>query len=156
MPFEDCSCHAWAIDGYTEDHRAHVVSEEYNRLANDVMKLQSRDVNGKVDGLVSAVRSLCQTSLSAFDCTVYGGFTHETDGAPEHMWIESNNYIYDTMPGAPLRRAAANPHTRLQPPSEVRAFAPQRVGKCKAKLTRSQLSILNAAEGHWQNNTYNP
>jgi hypothetical protein len=151
-----CACHTWAIDGYTNDDRAKNVSDKYDTLANEVMKLQTVDLNGKVDGLVATVRRLTNAAQAAENITVYGGFEHNTDGAPEHMWMEYKGWIYDTMPGAPLRRSGASPQTRLQPPSEGRAFAPNMVGKCTAKLTISQLQIITAAQGHWANNEFDP
>ena len=133
-----------------------MVTGIYERLGMEVWKLQTPDLNGKVDGLTETVRRLANTTVTAVDITVYGGFQDTTDGAPEHMWIEYNGWIYDTMPGQRLRRVAASEATRLQPPSEGGPFPAAMVGRCAGKLSTSQLAVLTAAEGHWANNEYLP
>jgi hypothetical protein len=152
MSFLDrCSCHVWAIDGYTDDRQAVVVNESYDAEANRIVRVQDRRLIGHLDALVAHLVEHCRrTQVTAERCTIYGGFQSEEDGAPEHMWIEHRGYIYDTMPGAPLRRVLANPATRLQPPCEQAPFRPNKVGQHDSKLTVSQCHIIETAK--WNNN----
>jgi hypothetical protein len=63
------------------------------------------------------------------------------------MWFEYNGYVYDTMPGMPLRRIAASPQSRLRPPSEVQAFAANLVGSAPFSLTESQHRLVTGMNG---------
>lgn len=86
--------------------------------------------------LVITMKKILVTSVDTGDaCIIYGGFQDINDGAPEHMWLEHNGFIYDTMPGQLLRRDVANAWTRLCPPSEANAFAANLVGSVQSTLT---------------------
>lgn len=155
MGFRDIACHVWAIDGYVDDRRAQVVNDKYCAVSNNLLTSGSPMI-GNLDKLVAYLVEHCRRvpSVSGKECTIYGGFYNRTDAAPAHMWIEYGNHIYDTMPGAPLRRLPLTNASRLKPPSEGVAFGGDMVGKCKSTLTLSQLKILSNAV--WTGVEYDP
>src|SRR4051794_657764 len=113
MTFLTCSCHVWAIDGYTDDERAAELNRLYNEKANIYRQAATSgsrtkslkndgERNARVRDLVQAIqRDLGSELVRNQNVIIYGGF-RATQQAPEHMWIEYNNKIYDTMPGHPL------------------------------------------------------
>ena len=152
-----CSCHVWAIDGYVNDNLAAAVNTRYanesNRLLLAGAPLGNR--NARIQHLVQYAR--IGHEMTYFRATFFGGWQNNTDAAPEHMWLVYNGYIYDTMPGAPLRRKAAGfmGWHHLHPPSEQAAFARNMVGRWQGLLTRSQVHIIHTAV--WDgNNEYTP
>lgn len=144
MPFlTGCSCHVWAIDGWTNDATSHIVNTHYATVGTDLM---INAPNSALSDKVMALIAGCRVSNGASrECIIYGGFQNAADGSPEHMWIEYQGHIYDTMPGAPLRRVLATPQSRNHPPSEVGAFAPAMVGICPGVLTVGHLNTINGA-----------
>lgn len=167
MSFVDgCSCHVWAIDGYRGDVLANNVNTLYDNKSSEAMLAAMDDtrarkrrkltaetsLDAKIQGLVEA----CRTDVStALPCIIYGGFQYAGEGAPEHMWIEYGGYIYDTMPGQPLRRAKATKRSRLRPPCEMKTFAADMIGSYESTLTNSQLKIITDAKGLWAKGWYN-
>jgi hypothetical protein len=69
------------------------------------------------------------------------------------MWLEYGPYIYDTIPGAPLRRKVATPTSRIHPPSAYQ-YDPDQVGSALWYLTRAHLDVL--ARAVWVNNEFMP
>ncbi len=144
-----CACHTLAIDGWTTDQRAKLVNDAYSTLGMQLMTADSSDLNAKVTKLATDVRSKLSTCEAPIDIVLYGGFGRAKDGSPMHMWFECGDWIYDTMPGSPLRRVKLSSQTRLQPPSESGPFAQRAVGSCKAKIAVSQIMLIDEAAGHW-------
>src|ERR1044071_7980749 len=112
MAFTDyCSCHVWAIDGWVNDVLSRAVDDEYSNAGNAIAMGQVPNV-GTLNQKVAYLLQRCRVSPAispAAQGTLYGGFQNVGDGSPMHMWFEYNGYIYDTMPGSPLRRIAATP-----------------------------------------------
>ena len=85
---------------------------------------------------------------------LYGGFPHQNDGGPEHMWFEYDGFWYDTMPGKPLRRVAIdrrNPRSRWFPPCEEGGpFPANLVGEAEFTLTEKQLPLIQSRYIKWQ------
>ena len=155
MPFkEGCACHVWAIDGYSNDAEANIVNNLYADEATRLLLVG--DVRGsKHDRVAHLVQHARRSkTLEGEKTIIYGGWRGQGNAAPEHMWLEYNGYIYDTMPGAPLRRVQATAQTRLQPPSEGAAFARGEVGQCESLLTVRQYEILKKAA--WEDGEYMP
>jgi len=151
MSFRDCACHVWAIDGYHDDEQAHATDIRYVTLADDLLAHgRLGDKSDRVAQLVKKVRR-AQASAGA-KAIIYGGWQNDTDAAPEHMWLEYGDYIYDTMPDAPLRRKAANALSRLHPPSEFgnRGFDKSRVGSYATTLTVYQYAIITDPAATWR------
>ena len=152
-----CSCHVWAIDGYIDDASANVVNQAYDAAGNNNLLNGRPPGVGTLDQLVAYLVVQCRRTplRAAIPCVVFGGFQNAADGAPEHMWLQSGNFIYDTMPGAPLRRKMiAGAPTLLHPPSEHAAFPAARVGSTPTSLTTSQFNMITSAV--WVNNEYSP
>lgn len=148
MSFGDgCVCHVFAIDGYTNDLQAHQVDERYTSEANAIMGLRRGRSSQQLSDKVARLVEFCRQGItsSAEECTIYGGFQSATDGAPEHMWVEWNGHIYDTMTGAPLRRMVANELSRRHPPSERKPFSENKIGKFSAMLTLAQRRNIDSA-----------
>lgn len=144
---QGCSCHVWAIDGYSVN--AGIVNERYNEKTTGML------VDGDCfENLVYKVGSIvdhCRRKLSlttAETIRIYGGFADKNLGGPEHMWIEYKGYIYDTMPGHPLRRAPAT-QDRLHPPCELAPFPADLVGSVVKFLTEDQRRLIKSKE--WNN-----
>lgn len=152
MAFQDgCACHVWAIDGYTNDQRAANVNALYANESTRILVENDQDFIGQLDLLVAHLVRHCRRNPATGDiCVIYGGFQNAGDGAPEHMWLEYNGFIYDTMPGAMLRRVVANDLTRLRPPSEQQAFDADLVGRMQSTLTVSQRRIINNSAAAFQ------
>lgn len=71
------------------------------------------------------------------------GLFYDDQMLPEHMWIVKNGMIYDTMPGAPIRRNINN--NKLNPPSETNLVAQQNLAFAEVALfSRSQTAIINS------------
>ena len=154
MSFIDgCACHVWAIDGWVNFELASAVNTLYTKEANRLFGKALGDKGARVGALVEAVRQ-AQT-VANHKAIFYGGWQNETDSAPEHMWFGYKGYIYDTMPGAPLRRKAAASTGWNWPPSEKRAYKTNMVGSWEGLLTSRQIHILETAK--WdENNEYTP
>jgi hypothetical protein len=152
-----CSCHVWAIDGYTDDASAGIVNNAYIAAGNTNLLVGRPPGVVTLDQLVASLVTTCRRAALRVStpCRVFGGFQNAADGAPEHMWLQSGNYIYDTMPGAPLRRKfIVNANTLLHPPSEHAAFPAARVGEAATSLTTSQFDMITSAV--WVNDEYMP
>lgn len=151
MSFEDsCSCHVWAIDGYTDDEIAYQVNDIYAKTAMNLMSKKASKAK-KLAALVEAARV---TPPTVTGMIIYGGWQVSGEGAPEHMWIECEGYIYDTMPGHPLRRKVASEATRFHPGCEEAPFKKNKVAWVESTLTLSQFKILQAAK--WHDDAYMP
>ena len=91
--------------------------------------------------LLEAVRAEIGTPANAL---LYGGF-RRGQKAPEHMWIEYDGHIYDTMPGYGLCKAPANSQYKTCPGLENDDFGTGAV--CiPMKLTASQLERIRAED----------
>jgi len=144
---EGCGCHVWAIDGWTDDATAKQVNDRYDSEGNSIL-LGSVQVDNTCDAKVAHLLVTCRRQLRVHHHGVlFGGFQNATDGAPEHMWFLYHGFLYDTMPGAPLRRVATGDDARSlrHPPSEVRRFSRERVGRTPFHLTASQYQLIKAA-----------
>jgi hypothetical protein len=153
MSFIDgCACHVWAIDGWVNFPLASAVNTLYSREADRLYGKPLGDKGVRVGALVKAAR---QAQIVANHKAIfYGGWQNDTDSAPEHMWFVYKGYIYDTTPGAPLRRKAGGSDGWNSPPS-ARAYKPNMVGSWEGLLTNSQIRILETAK--WdENNEYTP
>jgi hypothetical protein len=151
MAFLDgCACHVWAIDGWVNDALSREVNEDYAEAGTGIAMgtVHAATLNAKVTHLLNTCRI---SPAVAQPGTLYGGFQAAGDGSPEHMWFEHGGYVYDTMPGSPLRRIAASALTRLRPPSESEAFAPGLVGSTPFSLTESQYRLISGAGIVWAN-----
>jgi hypothetical protein len=147
-----CACHVWALDGWLDDGLARDVNENYanagTAMALGVMP--PGGLNGRVTRLLADCR---MTPAVAQPGILYGGFANVGDATPTHMWFEHGGYVYDTMPGAPIRRLPATTATRIQPPSEVGAFVPNLVGYAIFSLSATQSAIVTNGAIAWGNET---
>jgi hypothetical protein len=147
-----------AIDGWIDDTLSGAVDDEYSNAGNAIVTGQVPNV-GTLNQKVAWLLQRCRVSPAirpAAQGTLYGGFQNAGDGSPMHMWSEYNGYIYDTMPGKPLRRMAATPATRLGPPSEGGPFPAGRVGSTPFQLSESQHRLITGGGGapiNWQADT---
>ena len=143
MPFKDIACHVWAIDGYKDDATAKDVNERYVAASKDLVvsnNKASRDAGLKA--LVDASRRSAHTKEVAI---VYGGY-RRGQKTPEHMWMEYNGLIYETMPGYELHKAVASSATRKCPPLENDAFESSGVAEYKTYLTESQKAYIASVD----------
>jgi hypothetical protein len=138
-----CACHVWAIDGWLDDELASEVNENYNNSANAM--LFHRPPGGLTGRITRLLQDCRRTPPVAQAGRLWGGFQRVDDGAPEHMWFEYNGYLYDTMPGSPVRRIAATEWTRRRPPSEEAEFPANRVASIPFSLTATQHHIVTTA-----------
>jgi hypothetical protein len=83
--------------------------------------------------------------MANYKATIYGGWDYDTDAAPAHMSLVYKAYIYDTMPGHPLRRKAAGSMGWNFPACEERALDRNMIGRWQGLLTRSQVQIIETA-----------
>ena len=151
MSFEDsCVCHVWAIDGYAGDALARNMGRLYEDEGTRLL-ISKSNLLGNLDGVVAHLVEHSRTAQATVaHCTIYGGFQRAKEGAPEHMWLEYDGYVYDTMPGAPLRRVAAAGR-QCWPPSEQSAFNTNKVGKVDSVLTTQQFWMIQNAT--WKRNS---
>jgi len=156
MSFIDgCACQVWAIDGWVNFQLASAVNTFYTNEANRLFGKPLGDKGARVGALVEAARQ-AQT-VENHKATFYGGWQNNTDSAPEHMWFVYEGYMYDTMPGAPLRRKAVGSTGWNWPPSEKRAYNTNMVGSWQGLLTLNQVNILKIAKDKWDaNDEYTP
>ena len=148
MAFIDgCACHVWAIDGWVNDILSKEVNENYANAGTNIMLGHGgglTNLNAKVAYLLQSCRISPAVAQAG---TLYGGFQKADDGSPEHMWFEYNGYVYDTMPGSPLRRIPATALSRMQPPSETQAFSANMVGSTPFSLTETQYRLTMGMAG---------
>jgi hypothetical protein len=141
MPFKTIACHVWAIDGYVDDSTAETVNNIYNETANSLKP--SADMTTKFQNLAVLIQLCRQSKLTDESATVYGGFRVKQN-APEHMWLEYNGKIYETMPGEELVVDDATPKTRVTPKLENSPFEKSRVAVISTKLTVNQKNYINS------------
>jgi hypothetical protein len=144
MPFRTIACHVWAIDGYVDDAAANTVNTLYTSLGNTLLASHSREdtITWRRSALKTLIDQCRQSSLTDEEATVYGGF-RDGQGAPEHMWLEYNGMIYETMPGHLLVTCPATPATRKQTPLEGFAFPTKGVVSVATQLTLRQRACIN-------------
>ena len=144
MPFRQIACHVWAIDGYIYDPSAATVNTLYTELANSLLASTGREdtVRWRRQALKSLIDQCRQSDVTDEEATVYGGF-RDGQGAPEHMWIEYNGTIYETMPGHLLVSCPATPASRVQTPLEGFTFPKKGVVSVSSYLTVRQRSCIN-------------
>ena len=158
MPFlNGCSCQVWAIDGYVSDVQTATANNSYANYGNGLA--MAGTPLGNMDARVAAIVAAARQGQTVADAigTIFGGWNNDVDATPMHMWLVYRGKIYDTMPGAPLRRKNAGfmGWNHRHPPSEAAAFAANRVGSSQELLTRSQLHQIGIAV--WDaNNEYTP
>jgi hypothetical protein len=119
------------------------------------MDLLLRSFSGSLTSKVEKFKE-CRVSpsLETFRCVIYGEFEFKADVTPTHMWLEYNGYIYDTIPGLPLRRKQANPTSRLSPGCVDGQYDPTHVASSKWFLSASHMAVLLTAQ--WVNDEYMP
>lgn len=153
MPFKNCACHVWAIDGYTDDDRSKEVHEQYALVGMNIRSVLNKrrnpysDYSNRIAKLVKDCRIEEATEET---CTIYGGFGNEFDGSPVHMWLEYGGYIYDTVPGQKLYRVPADHSSRISPGAyQVGGvdsnYLTSQVGRFESTLTVTQRDIIAAA-----------
>lgn len=156
MPFNDYACHVFAIDGYKDDARALKANDAYKNLfpqaaqGSRVRRPTGWNANSTLLGIINSVRSQTGATLSTTKIKVYGGFRSGTL-QPEHMWIEYNNVIYDTMPNKALHATPATSQTRLCPwleGIEFRTVNGDCVTSCEVFATEDQLENIKSAQIH--------
>ena len=143
MSFKEIACHVWAIDGYKDDDTAKRVNELYNNHAK-TLRVQN-NLNSRREALQSLVNKARQSDLTDENITVYGGF-RRNQNAPEHMWIEYKNKIYETMPDRDLCVVDATAAYRACPPLEGEEFGANGVASIAEKLTVNQRGYLASLE----------
>lgn len=150
MSFKNTPCHVWAIDGYIDDERANLVDAKYISESDnltDPFRVRPKRVTLSYDEivkrLVSNVRSKTKAKITTNSAIIYGGF-RGGQKAPEHMWVEFNGRIYDTMPEQILFSVPATPETRNQPFLERAEFRGdgEGVGEFATCLTENQSAFL--------------
>jgi hypothetical protein len=137
---ENIACHVWAMGGEFDDSSARKMNTKYDAGAMLLMnggQCADKFLNGLLKEAIemgrtapgsiksgayktAALRFLvhyCRNQTAPIKpdgkTYVYGLFRHsgrEIQYAPEHMWIKHGSYVYDTMPGSPVRKAASNKH----------------------------------------------
>ena len=144
-----CACHVWAIDGWVNDILSTEVNDNYAEAGTAIAlgQVHAATLVAKIAYLLNYCRISPQVAQAGI---LYGGFQNVGDGSPEHMWFEHNGFVYDTMPGSPLRRIAASPLTRLQPPSETGAFAANKMASTPFSLSESQYRLITGGGIVWQ------
>jgi hypothetical protein len=147
---EGCSCRVWAIDGWVNDAISHAVN---NQIADVGTGLLVNGFNGSHDAKLAQFKQCRISAQVAVPCVIYGEFEYQDDVTPTHMWLEYGPYIYDTIPGAPLRRKVATPASRIHPPSAYQ-YDPNQVGSALWYLTTAHLAVLERAV--WVNNEFMP
>lgn len=147
MPFvEACSCRVWAIDGWVDDATSKLVNDDISTIGT---MLFSENYAGTHNEKVAQFLPSRHSVTTSHQCVIYGEFEFPGDVTPTHMWMEYQGYIYDTIPGAPLRRIPATALSRLHPPSCGGAFAPGQIGRVDYTLSSAHIAILGRAAGHW-------
>ncbi|CAD6531910.1 hypothetical protein LMG27952_02635 [Paraburkholderia hiiakae] len=144
MGFRQAACHVWAIDGYEDDDRMARVNTAYTEASPESVENNKGWRSATVERAVVTVRARLRPALTDRPCTIYGGF-RRGQKLPEHMWLEYNGYIFETMPGHDLVFEQANNRNRDTPRLEGDPFANANVGFCISVLTESQLAMINAA-----------
>lgn len=141
MPFNDIACHVWAIDGYRDDTAAAAANGRYVDAAN-LLKVKNNlmDRNRALDHLVTHTRG---SQVTTKQIVIYGGF-RRNQNAPEHMWMEYDGKIYETMPGYALHTADATADTRACPPLENDPFDKEGVAQVVTFLTEYQRDFIAA------------
>jgi hypothetical protein len=128
----------FAIDGYTTDDAANTVNDNYDTAAGTLLTANNVAARrASLQFLLAAVREAANTTTNA---TLWGGF-RRNQNAPEHMWIEYNGFIYDTMPGSGLCRVPANATYRTCPGLENLDFGTGAVS-IGMTLTASQIALI--------------
>jgi hypothetical protein len=140
MPFRDFACHVWAIDGYDDEPTAKLVNDRFTSTANSI-GLVGNNLGERREALRKIVNAARVSDLTQIPIIVYGGF-RDGASAPEHMWIEYNNTIYETMPGHDLCHENATPASRVKPQLEGYPFGPKGVANINTKMTVNQRSYL--------------
>jgi len=142
MPFEDCACHVWAIDGYRDDDTAELVNNAYATCATSLRTTNTAE--SRQEALVALLKAARAEIGTTNGAKLYGGF-RRGQKAPEHMWLEFDGYIYDTMPGYGLCRVAVSSKSRKCPGLENEDFGSGAV--CiDMTLTASQLTKIREGE----------
>jgi hypothetical protein len=142
--FKNIACHVWAIDGYKDETTAKSVNSRYNNSANR-LKVANNEAS-RNEALKTLVGVARVSETTGEQIIVYGGF-RRGQNAPEHMWMEYKNKIYETMPDYDLWVADADAKTRNCPPLENAPFPSGGVAKYATFLTVNQRDYLTKA-GH--------
>jgi hypothetical protein len=146
MSFRDsCACHVWAIDGYVNDEEAKLVNHDYDRLSTRPLLQRRKPPSNASEGSLMVgklVQNCRRSSETNEEIVVYGGFM-SGQFAPEHMWIEYNGAIYETMPGYGLYTEAATDHSRMKPQLERNNKNFKFVGRYKTVLTTRQKAWID-------------
>ncbi|MCI0737808.1 MAG: hypothetical protein L0Y72_02100 [Gemmataceae bacterium] len=141
MAFKDIACHVWAIDGYVNQETADEVNQRYTKFANS--HTVANNLTARNQALLAIVTNVRMSALTKEAAIVYGGIRYKQN-APEHMWLEYDGKIYETMPGYDLEIADATPKTRKCPPLENDPFKDSEVASVATKLTVNQKAYLDS------------
>ena len=154
MAFVDgCSCRVWALDGWVNDAVALNVNTNIENLG---FALFNQQFAGTLSVKLALYQQCRVTPAVNNQCTVYGDFDTENDILPTHMWLEYNGWIYDTIPGHPLRRKSASSRSRLHPGCVIQAYPAELVGSMVWTLTTAHLHVLNQSQNRWNDNAFYP
>ena len=144
MSFNDISCHVWAIAGYYDDEIAGAVNTAYvaaTLLLGSVANNQGART-AALTHIVTSVRANQNSVITTDPCIIYGGF-RRGQPSPEHMWLEYNGRIYETMPGYSLYSELATHASRMNPQLENDHFTAQQVGVVRSHLTDDQRTMID-------------
>lgn len=153
MPFRDCACHVFAIDGYKNDNGMLATNNVYMNLFSPQQVVAGRGGNwnakSQLEYIVAAVRAITKPQMTRTVIKIYGGF-RAGQLQPEHMWIEHDSWIYDTMPAWELQGVPASDERRARPYLEGLTFAGNGCDApfCLTTATQDQLDNLTTVERH--------
>jgi hypothetical protein len=139
---EGCSCRVWAIDGWVGDAQADQVNGDIVEIGT--MLLQE-GFNGTLNEKVAQFLPSRRSKTLDLPCIIYGEFEYVTDVTPTHMWLEYQNFIYDTIPGFPLVRLPATPTNRRGPGCVNGEYPENVIGSVNYTLSQAQLDIISGA-----------
>lgn len=144
MSFDDISCHVWAIAGYCDDETAAAINTAYNGAiqAPGTVANNQGAKTAALTHIVTTVRAGQNCIITTDACIIYGGFRRGQSG-PEHMWLEYDGSIYETMPGYAMYSEEATHASRINPQLENAVFTPAQVGIVPSFLTDDQRSMID-------------
>lgn len=144
MPFNDISCHVWAIAGYYDDDTAAAVNTAYtNSIQSPGTVANNKGARtAALRHIITSVRASQNSVITTDPCIIYGGFRRGQSG-PEHMWLEYDGTIYETMPGYRIYVETATNASRVNPQLENNHFDPVHVGVVNSFLTDDQRSMID-------------
>lgn len=160
MPFKTCACHVFAIDGYEDDIKmatSNTAYANFSPVSTRPRRPPNWDASVQLTSIISAVRGRTKPAISTTKIFIYGGF-RASQLQPEHMWVEYDGKIYDTMPDYELQATAASTTTRACPYLEKEPFnrSGDKIGIVEAFATESQVANMKGAQLHRSANIGDP